>query len=99
VNEGCISSDEKMTIDGVVTTVILKSVSMAADDISGVELTVIVGCIMIGKVEAAVTETLNETITFRTTSFMSSQVVSSASVETPLNMSLVMTPSTYFFKS
>lgn len=54
VNEGCISSDEKMTIDGVVTTVILKSVSMAADDISSVELTVIVGCIMIGKVEAAV---------------------------------------------
>lgn len=54
VNEGCISSDEKMTIDGVVATVILKSVSMAADDISSVELTVIVGCIMIGKVEAAV---------------------------------------------
>lgn len=54
VNEGCISLDEKMTIDGVVMTVILKSVSMETDDISGVELTVIVGCIMIGKVEAAV---------------------------------------------
>lgn len=51
------------------------------------------------EMQPSFTETLNETITFRTTSFMSSQVVSSASVETPLNMSLVMTPSTYFFKS
>lgn len=51
------------------------------------------------EMQPSFTETLNETITFRTTSFMSSQVVSSASVETPLNMSLVMMPSTYFFKS
>ena len=51
------------------------------------------------EMQPSFTETLNETITFRTTSFMSSQVVSSASVETQLNMSLVMTPSTYFFKS
>ena len=51
------------------------------------------------EMQPSFTETLNETITFRTTSLMSSQVVSSASVETPLNMSLVMTPSTYFFKS
>ena len=50
------------------------------------------------EMQPSFTETLNETINFRT-SFMSSQVVSSASVETPLNISLVMTPSTYFFKS
>lgn len=50
------------------------------------------------EMQPSFTETLNETINFRT-SFMSSQVVSSASVETPLNKTLVMTPSTYFFKS